>query len=585
MSQVENLIKQILEIGGNDPKLWRKLLQELLMGSEQSVFVNAIKLSILSNPNNELALDILDYIVDNNINSVISLLAKKEFLDDFLRLLRTDIGAPIDVQKKVLYLLQKWAVRYKPNESGISVFPMFNEQYEFLKTQGIFFPPVGDDSVVPTYHRFFKEEEQPVNELFPKSIIVSEPFPKNPNNDTFPNSTIVTDTFPMNTNTTFPMNPNPNDAFPKSTIVTDSFPMNPNPNNDFPKSTIPTNFNSIPNNFSYPSFGDSKPDDYNPYNIGHSNNQVQDINSFDINRVDNQLGNNYNNQPVNNFYNDNISNNNFQQSNEPDLYLTQGEYEKVKNIANAWMSRINHINFMIDQGPYSYYDEQLKSQIEQLRQNRPVTEEYIQHYRRYKEALEIFVCVKKDVDLTLMRFDQLQNGQPVDTFKSSFEKCQNSRVCYDFNQGRAPEQNRLINTEKIKDNLSEVGHKVGSGLSTAGEKIGEGFSYVGHGLKKGGTKIKNTFVGAYEKLKDKWHGDDNNNNSSVGNNAYSYNKYNNDSSNNNNIQSTGSTYNISYSNGNNNNYNIQVQDKDDSFLGYMKNGFKNFGKSISNLAK
>ncbi len=36
---------------------------------------------------------------------------------------------------------------------------------------------------------------------------------------------------------------------------------------------------------------------------------------------------------------------------------------------------------------------------------------------------------------------------------------------------------------------------------------------------------------------------------------------------------------------NNNNYNIQIQDKDDSFLGYMKNGFKNFGKSISNLAK
>ena len=582
MSQVENLIKQILEVGGNDAKMWRKLLQELLMGSEQSVFVNAIKLSVLSNPNNELALDILDYIVDNNITSVIVLLSKKEFLDDFLRLLRTDIGAPIDVQKKVLYLLQKWAVRYKASESGISLFPSFNEQYEFLKTQGIFFPPVGDDSVVPTYHRFFIKEEQPVNDLFPKSIIVSEPFPKNPSNDMFPKSTIANDTFPMN--------PNPSDAFPKSTIVTDTFPMNPssndtfpmNPssNDTFPKSTIPTDFNSIPNNFSYPSFGDSKPDNYNPYEIG--NNQVQDINSFDINQVDNQFGNNYNNQPVNN---NNIVNSNFQQNNEPDLYLTQGEYEKVKNIANAWMNRINHINFMIDQGPYSYYDEQLKTQIEQLRHNRPVTEEYIQHYIRYKEALEIFICIKKDVDLTLNRFSQLQNGQPVDKFKSSFETCQNSRVCYDFNQGRAPEQNRLINTEKIKDNLTEVGHKVGSGLSTAGEKIGEGFSYVGHGLKKGGSKIKKTFVGAYEKLKDKWHGDDNNNNSSVGNNAYSYNKYNNDSKSNNNNQSTGSTYNISYSNGNNNNYNIQIQDKDDSFLGYMKNGFKNLGKSISNLAK
>ena len=242
-------------------------------------------------------------IVDNNITSVIVLLSKKEFLDDFLRLLRTDIGAPIDVQKKVLYLLQKWAVRYKASESGISLFPSFNEQYEFLKTQGIFFPPVGDDSVVPTYHRFFIKEEQPVNDLFPKSIIVSEPFPKNPSNDMFPKSTIANDTFPMN--------PNPSDAFPKSTIVTDTFPMNqssndtfpmnPSSNDTFPKSTIPTDFNSIPNNFSYPSFGDSKPDNYNPYEIG--NNQVQDINSFDINQVDNQFSNNP--IPSNNNYNNN----------------------------------------------------------------------------------------------------------------------------------------------------------------------------------------------------------------------------------------------------------------------------------------
>lgn len=465
MNQMNNICQELYQNQGKDPKLWRKLLQLLLTGSEHNEFFIFIKKIIETEPRNELPLDLLDYIIDNNISSVTNLVSSKNFLDSLIRLLRTEIGASVDVQKKVLYLIQKWAVKYQPDQNNISPFGSFNETYQFLKSQGIFFPPVGDDSVVTTYATIFANEDK---DPFPSQI--AQGFPSQ-NPQAFP-----------------PQNPQ-------------AFPSQPLPNKPI-QPQQPT-FDNIQNNFAYPSLGGEKEEVVDPYET--NNNGFQAINEYDINAVDNNYPiNKYNNNNKNNFYNNN--NGNFSNNNGPELYLTQGEYNKVKNIVNIWMCKLNHINFMIDQGQFSSYDQQLRSQIIELKNTKQQIDSYILQYNQYKEALHMFVNLQKDINLTLFRYDQLLSGNPVDRFQSSFANTamgSNFYTYYDFSKSR-PEDRKFIDTEKLKDGLSNVGHKVGNGLSKAGEKMGEGLSYVGSGLKKGGKKIKGAFVGAFEKLKDKW---------------------------------------------------------------------------------
>lgn len=453
MDQMTYICQELYQRQGKDPKLWRKLLQILRTGSGHNEFLFFIKKIIETEPKNELPLDLLDYVIDNNISSVTSLISTKNFMDSLIKLLRREVGAPVNVQKKVLYLIQKWAMKYQFAQNNISPFGSFYETYQFLKNQGIFFPPVGDDSVVTTYAIIFANE--------------------------------VKDTFPSQISQSF-------------TSQNTHFPSQSQTNKEI--QPLQLSFDNVQNNFAYPSFGNQKEEIVDPYEI--NSNEVQDINGYDINAVDNNYPYNKNINNNNPYVNRNFPNNN--QNNNPELHLTQGQYNKVRGVVNIWMWKLNRINFTIDQGQYSSYDMQLRTQIIDIKNKKQQIDSYIVQYNQYKEALHMFVNLEKDIDLTLFRYDQLISGNPVDPFQSSFE---NTKMAFNFDTYRSPSNSKdrkFIDTEKLKEGLSNVGHKVGNGLYVAGEKMGEGLSYVGEGLKKGGIKIKGAFVGAFEKIRDKW---------------------------------------------------------------------------------
>ena len=128
---------------------WQILLKDINneLYSEKIIFF--LKSKIINNPQNLLTLDVIDFIIDNGCPKIINLIAQNDFFNSFLNLLKLETNAGKDNQKKVIYLIQKWAKKF--SQSGN--YPIFQQNYNLLKNKGIFFPP--ENYVINTYNKYF----------------------------------------------------------------------------------------------------------------------------------------------------------------------------------------------------------------------------------------------------------------------------------------------------------------------------------------------------------------------------------------------------------------------------------------------
>ncbi len=83
---------------------------------------------------NQLALNLLDYTVDNGKLILFEEIDSKEFLSTFVSALKTKEDA--DVQNQILSLIQKWANKFKKYDSLSNCVKMYN----LLKKNDIEFP-------------------------------------------------------------------------------------------------------------------------------------------------------------------------------------------------------------------------------------------------------------------------------------------------------------------------------------------------------------------------------------------------------------------------------------------------------------
>ena len=146
-------LQDLYSVGGNKIFYWNKLLDKLNSSEDNSQFVNYIKYILLNQPNNGLTLDILDFIIHHGNNRMISLIAERDLMEKFINLLKKEVNTNIEIQKKVIYLVQKWSYKFKNN----SIFPIFSDSYEFLMNNGIIFPPL--DTHFETYDKYIKDYE------------------------------------------------------------------------------------------------------------------------------------------------------------------------------------------------------------------------------------------------------------------------------------------------------------------------------------------------------------------------------------------------------------------------------------------
>ena len=143
----QNLIFKFLTLinnNGNQEKYWIDLLFEI--EKENYIFDFIIFLQKqLTISNNELLYDIIDFLVDFSSEKTVKLIAKDNFLNTFISRLRKNAGTSINLQKKIIFLIQKWGIKNKN-------YPNFKIKYDFLKKNGIVFPRI--DFKLMTYDKY-----------------------------------------------------------------------------------------------------------------------------------------------------------------------------------------------------------------------------------------------------------------------------------------------------------------------------------------------------------------------------------------------------------------------------------------------
>ena len=118
------------------------------------------KLRTINQETQLLALDFLDYSIDDGKIPLWTQVSSKDFLGTLVNLLKTR-DAP-EVSTKILYLIAKWGKKF---EKHYSIIPNFTDTYKHLKNSGVNFP----EGITSTYSQYLMSEDD-LNEYNQHSI-------------------------------------------------------------------------------------------------------------------------------------------------------------------------------------------------------------------------------------------------------------------------------------------------------------------------------------------------------------------------------------------------------------------------------
>ena len=415
-------IKNIYSSNGNSKKDWELFAKDINNDSYIDKIIFFLQKMMKENPQNELTVDIIDLIIDYSSPKFLFQIAQKQFLDTFLNLLKSETNAGIEIQKKVIYLTQKWANKYKGNKS----LPIFTDNYNFLKNNRIAFPP--DNFVIKTYDKFISGDEiknsiynTQQNKNFNQNIINN--FNYNQNNNNFNNNVKVPNPFDNN-NSSFPMPSN------------DGFPRDNNQNN------FNNNFNN--NNFNNNNFNNNNDNNYNPYNnIMNSNNNNNNFN--------------YNN------FSDNNNNYNFSNNSSSSNFPIE-----------TWKQKIRTYNTYIGEGKFSFHASKLKEGIKEILDTFPAIENAINQSFNDNDKRDLSF-IKSDMEQTCYRYECLKIDKKIEPFYSAFDG--NSKKYFVNYPGLFKEK------EYIPYSHVEQENQILSGLEKFGGAIKDGAFFVGQKIK------------------------------------------------------------------------------------------------------
>ena len=536
-------INNIYSSQGNSKKDWESLAKDINTDSYIDKIVFFLQKIMKENPKNEITLDIIDLIVDFGSPNFLFKIAQKDFLDLFLNLLRSETNAGLENQKKVIFLTQKWAKKFDKNKT----FSIFTDNYNFLKKNGITFPP--ENFVINTYDKYISQDEIKKsiygnqNQDMNQNNNINNSSQNNNNEQKFPNiNDLNNNENPFNNDNSikqsFPMPKN--DGFPGSNNNDNSNNNNPfdnNNNNNFNNNNPFNNNNNFNNNNKNPF--DNNNNNFNYNNNPYSNNNINFNNN---NNFNNNFNNNYNNMNNNfnsnnnfnnnnnNFNNNNFNNNfsnynransgpnDFNNNNPYNPYATNNNYSNLSNDLNinksksspfnsgynsyssyfssstnlidTWKQKIKAYNSYIEEGKFSYHTNKLKEGIKEILDSFPSIEKAINECNDNSNKRDL-TYIKYDMEQTCHRYECLKNDKKVEPFISAFDG--NNRR-YSFNSANLFKEKQYIPYAYV-----EKENPVLSGLEKFGNTIKDGACFVGQ-------KIKDAAVGGYGYVKDKFDG-------------------------------------------------------------------------------
>ena len=531
----------IISSNGKNKEAWEILLNNIISNDSNinNDIISYIYQSLIEKTNIEINLDILDFIVQYGSLSIIEVFVNKNLSKQILELLKNNSKSSINVQKKIIFLIQKWARKYA--EEKEQIYSAFINNYESLKKEGIMFPP--DNFKMTTYNKYISDEE--VQNIINKTKTENENSFENPflsemletnkgdkkifTNESCLKKNLDDDNEENPYNQDFKFNNNNlknnnnikqyNNIYPNNNNNSKNQFPNHNNNNNNKNNYMNSNYNKIKNN----------KDNINNYNRNNNYNNNNYNNNINNNNYKNRNNNNFNNNNVINYIrtntNYNYNNNRIINNNNNFNYFSSQNNNKINGFISykrTLGNRLLQLNSWIDEDKYSPNFCKLKEGIIEIINEIPKCENMMNNctINNDKKGYETYRNMKMDMEQTCSRYEDLVNDRYIEPFRSSFFG--NSRKYYfnknqmfgnnkisvpnnfndyyknrnnnygNSNQNSYGSSNNRINYDErevsVEDKLVEYGGKVKDGLCYVGGKIKDvafsGFNFVKNKIKE-----------------------------------------------------------------------------------------------------
>jgi len=148
MSQITIILDSIFKTNGGTTRQWRTANEILLTHTDEiKKYCSYMKNKIrdLNRDTQLLALDFLDFSIDDGKIPLWTQVGSKEFLNSLVNIYKTRNDE--EVKNKILYLIQKWDNKFKKYNT---IIPNFNLTYENLKENEVEFP----ENMESTYEKY-----------------------------------------------------------------------------------------------------------------------------------------------------------------------------------------------------------------------------------------------------------------------------------------------------------------------------------------------------------------------------------------------------------------------------------------------
>ena len=154
MSQLITILDSIFKTNGGTTRQWRNANEILLTHTEEVKKYCAYMKNKIRDLNKNiqlLALDFLDYSIDDGKIPLWTHVGSKEFLTSLVNIYKTRNDQ--EVQIKILYLIKKWANKFQKYNT---IIPNFTLTYENLKNNDVEFP----DDIESTYEKYLGNDNE-----------------------------------------------------------------------------------------------------------------------------------------------------------------------------------------------------------------------------------------------------------------------------------------------------------------------------------------------------------------------------------------------------------------------------------------
>ena len=154
MSQLITILDSIFKANGGTTRQWRNANEILLTHTEEVKKYCAYMKNKIRDLNKNiqlLALDFLDYSIDDGKIPLWTQVGSKEFLTSLVNIYKTRNDQ--EVQIKILYLIKKWANKFQKYNT---IIPNFTSTYENLKNNDVEFP----DDIESTYEKYLGNDNE-----------------------------------------------------------------------------------------------------------------------------------------------------------------------------------------------------------------------------------------------------------------------------------------------------------------------------------------------------------------------------------------------------------------------------------------